>query len=246
MADEKPYELEPEEPAETSRTGPAGGSMGSAPASRPGSAAPAAKIDAPGLLNDFDEDADFSDPGPAKPAARGTPGPADPGAAWPPIVTDASVIPLVGNPKVLGIAGGLLLLGAVIVTGITTTSGRALIPPLITLYEGIVHTGTGVVAVLVASRFAERRVNRVELIAARMLVIVSAFLIVSNLNIPIPGRIDEFLLGAGAYYLALMLLFRLPRFETGLIGGIHFCLWVLMKIGAFMYEVNRAAPAAQG
>ena len=48
-----------------------------------------------------------------------------------------------------------------------------------------------------------------------MLVIVSAFLIVSNLNIPIPGRIDEFCWARGVLPGSTMLLFRLPRFETG-------------------------------
>jgi len=131
-----------------------------------------------------------------------------------------------------------------VVTAVATNSSRPWIPPLITLYEGVVHTGTGVVGALVAARFAERRVNRVDLIAARMLVLVAIFLMVKNTNIPIPGRIEEPLLAAGVYYLGLLLVFRLPRFETGLIGGAHFCLWVLSMLGQLMYGVNAAAPAA--
>jgi hypothetical protein len=220
--------------------------MGSAPAAKPGALAPGARLPTSGrLLDEFDEDADFSDPGPAtppKPAGK-LPPLEEPASDWPPIVTDASVVPFLGSVRALSILGGAMLLLAVIITAIATTSARPLIPPLITLYEGVVHTGTGVVAVLIAARFAERRVNRVELIAARMLVLVSLFLALKNTNIPIPGRVEEHVVAAGMYYLGVWGLFRLPRFETGLIAGTHFCLWVLMLIGALMYQVD-TAPAA--
>lgn len=246
MADEGSYELEPIKPDAPGGTPPPpAGSMPSAPAAKPGKDAPNASLNAPGLLSDFDEDADFSEnPRPsAIPAKRpATLDDDDPTIAWPPIVTDASIVPVLGNAKTLGIIGGVLLVLAVVVTSIATKSSRPLIPPLITLYEGIVHTGTGVVAVLVAARFAERRVNRVDLIAARMLVLVSIFLAIKNTNIPIPGRIEEPLVAAAVYYGVLLVLFRLPRFETGLIGGTHFCLWVLSMLGQIMYEVNAAAP----
>lgn len=278
MADEGVYGLEPEEPESGDGGGvtPSGGaeqgggtgggtgggaaggsSMGSAARGRPGSVAPGARIEAGGLLDDFDEDADFSDPGEGSPARE--PGGGAPGRGvygqtddpeltgnWPPLVTDASVVAVLGSPKVLGIAGGVLLVTAVVVTAVTNTSARALIPPLITLYEGIVHTGTGVVAAIVAARFAERRVNRLDLIAARMLVLVSLFLSIQHLNIPIPLKIEEHLLAAGAYYVGVLVLFRLPKWETGLIAGTHFILWVLMMIGSLMYEVNKATPAGGG
>ncbi|MEZ6233981.1 MAG: hypothetical protein R3B68_07305 [Phycisphaerales bacterium] len=276
MADEGVYSLEPEEPeggggvTPSGGAGPGGGqsggkgggtaggsSMGSAARGKPGSVAPGARIEAGGLLDDFDEDADFSDPGEGGVAAKPGAGARGPGVygqaddpeltgKWPPLVTDASVVPVLGSPKVLGIAGGVLLVTAVVITAVTNTSARALIPPLITLYEGILHTGTGVVAAIVAARFAERRVNRLDLVAARMLVLVSLFLSIQNLNIPIPLKIEEHLLAAGAYYAGVLVLFRLPKWETGLIAGTHFILWVLMMIGSLMYEVNRAAPAAGG
>ena len=251
MADEGMIPLEPEQPPrpEARPIPPGGGSsMGSARPARAGSLAPGAKIEAGGLLDDFDEDADFSEPpSPAnRPAPSGSAPRVDPASAWEPIVTDASSGAVLGSPKAVGIAGGVLLLAAVVVTAISTASGRPLVPPLITLYEGVVHTGTGVVAVLIAARFAERRVNRVELVAARMLVVVSLFLAIKNSSIPIPGRVEEHLLAAGAYYLGVMGLFRLPRFETGLIAGTHFCLWVLMLIGRLMYEVDLKPVAAAG
>ena len=244
MADEPEiYNVEPATPAgpPPSSTPAAGGSsMGSATPGKPGSVAPNAKIEAGGLLDDFDEDADFSDPGTGSPkgVSKRLPPVEEAASAWPPIVTDASVIPVLGSVRGLSIIGGAMLLMAVIVTAVATTSARPLIPPLIALYEGVVHTGTGVVAVLIAARFAERRVNRVELIAARMLVVVSIFLLIKNTNIPITGQIEEHVLAGGAYYLAVWGLFRLPRFETGLISGTHFCLWVLMLIGRLMYEVD--------
>lgn len=243
MADEGTYDVEPEQPDATAP--PASSSMGSAGPSKPGSVAPNARLNASGLLDDFDEDADFSDPGaPAASAGRARPARAEPAAGWPPIVTDASLVPVLGSVRALGVIGGVMLVLAVVTTAIATSSGRPLIPPLIALYEGVVHTGTGVVAVLIAARFAERRVNRVELIACRMLVLVAVFLAIKNSSIPIPMRVEEHLLAAGAYYLGVMILFRLPRFETGLIAGAHFCLWVLMMIGSIMYQVDTAAPAA--
>lgn len=238
MTDQGAYPLEPIEPAKPAAPV---GSVPSAPAPKPGSAAPNASLNAPGLLADFDEDADFSEPAPIDPRAGERRSP-DVTSLLPPIVTDASIIPVLGNPKILGVIGGVLLLLAVIITGVCTTSTRPLIQSLITLYEGLVHTGTGVVAVLVAARFAERRVNRVDLIAPRVLVLVALFLGVYNLNIPIPTKLEEFLLACGIYYLGLLLVFRLPRFELGLISGTHFCLFVLMKLGSLMYEVSKAAP----
>ena len=256
MADEGTYELEPEDGPKPGAPGaepPAGGggaSMGSARAGKPGSIAPGAKIEAGGLLDDFDEDADFSDPGPAAgavsvPSATVRSGVPDPATLLPPIVTDASVLPLIGSPKVLGVLGGVLLVIAVVITGLTTASARPLIPPLITLYEGIVHTGTGVVAVLIAARFAERRANRLELVAARMLAVTALFLAFKNARFLFAWQVEELLLGAGAYCLGVLALFRLPRFETGLIAGSHFCLWVLMEIGRIMYGVVEAAGLRQ-
>ena len=67
---------------------------------------------------------------------------------------------------------------------------------------------------------------------------------VSHLNVPIPGRFDELLLGALAYMLVLWGTFRLGRTSLAILAGSHFILWLIVYIGNMLYSQAQLASTA--
>ncbi|MBX3316899.1 MAG: hypothetical protein KF902_08575 [Phycisphaeraceae bacterium] len=146
------------------------------------------------------------------------------------------------GPNTLIISAAVLTLGAVGMAGYFAPS-HAIARGLATLYDIAVHTGTGIVAVMMAAVFTERRFSEAKLAAARMFFAVSLMHAVVSSNIPIPTKIDEWVLGLSAYALALWGLFRLPRHELTVIGVTHAGLWLIVKFGAELnaFIASRAA-----
>lgn len=146
------------------------------------------------------------------------------------------------GPNTLIISAGILTLGAVGMAGYFAPS-HAIARGLATLYDIAVHTGTGIVAVMIAAVFTERRFNDAKVAAARMFFAVSLLYAVVSSNIPIPTKIDEWAVGIAAYTLALWGLFRLPRHELTVIGVTHAGLWLIVKFGAELnaFIASRAA-----
>ncbi|MBX3360013.1 MAG: hypothetical protein KF705_01030 [Phycisphaeraceae bacterium] len=146
------------------------------------------------------------------------------------------------GPNTLIISAGVLTLGAVGMAGYFAPS-HAIARGLATLYDIAVHTGTGIVAVMMAAVFTERRFSEAKVASARMFFAVSLLYAVVSSNIPIPTKIDEWVLGLAAYTLALWGLFRLPRHELTVIGVTHAGLWLIVKFGAELnaFIASRAA-----
>jgi hypothetical protein len=165
---------------------------------------------------------------------------ASPGAAPKPGATsdqaesaEAAVLVRPGFPgyRTLLVLGGILTLTAVGLSGYeakTHTVARS----LSTLYDIAVHTGTGIVAMLIATIFTERRFNDAKLAASRMFFMVALLYAIVSVNIPIPTTLDQWILGLLAYALAMLALFRLPQRDLGIIGLTHFGLWLIVKLGA--------------
>jgi hypothetical protein len=224
MADE-PYEIEPaDDEPERTPSEPAGGED-----------SPKAELDEPGLRDDFDEDADFTHD-PAVEAALGKPEVHVVGDE--PVDRDALpefVVPGLGPAKLWGIIGCLFLMVALIASAVNAPD-KTIARMALTLYHTAVHTGTGVVAVLVAAFFLEKRVTRFDLAGARMFAAVAAFVALVNLNIDIAGgtKIEEILLATIAYLVIVWVTFRLDRTALFIVAGAHFGLWLVVQIGLLL------------
>lgn len=243
MPDEKhePYRIEPEEEGnpgpEPRPDGPKDDSK------RRG------KIEEPGLLSEFSEDADFDrDPemdrvvaGPARQESPAVYESSEP-------TGEPFVRPSMPDARVLGIIGAVLLVSAMIATGVTAQD-RPVLRVLLTMYNTLLHTGTGVVAVFIAAILAERRLGAFEVAAARMLVAVAAFAFIFNLNINLIGETwagwkgEEALIGAVVYAILVAALFRLWNWQQLLtVTGAHFFLWLVVYVGMQLARAAQAPP----
>jgi hypothetical protein len=205
------------------------------PGEKPGDPAPRAKIEAPGLLSDFDEDADFDrDPeldrviaGPA--ASRVESQPAD--------TREEFIRPGFGDARMWTIAGVVLLVAAMIATAINAPN-RSVARVLLTLYSVLLHTGTGVVALFLTALGTDRRLGNFELAASRMFVAVAAFALILNLHLNLFGegyerwKVEELVLAAMAYVLIVSTAFGLwnARLLAYVVGS-HFVLWLTVYVG---------------
>lgn len=208
-ADATPYDLEPPAPP---------------PALAPGTLAKE------GVLAGFDEDDDFDrDPEVEKALKGGKPPKKAPEPSAP--LPDAFVKPGLGNAQIWGVVGGFLLVGAVVAAAMTSQKKFAM--ALLVLYSGLVHVGTGLVAVYLTARLDSKRVGEIELAAGRMLTAVGAFLLILNLNITIYGhtKTEELLLASTAYLAALAGLFRIWGRTLAILTTIHFTLWAIFELG---------------
>lgn len=161
----------------------------------------------------------------------------------------AFVEPGRGGAKAVAIGGVVVLVGAMTLSGATAGDVRAgtlIAIVLLTAYQIVLHTATGVGAVLVASRLAERPFGRIELAAARMFLAFGLFTLVRTVPIPVPwvGTGLAWLVGVGVYLLALRALFNKPWPGTLVIGIAHLLLWVLMGIGQLLTQVAASGTAA--
>jgi hypothetical protein len=238
--DPAPYELEPVAPPPNPAPAPA----------RPFLAPPVpakGNLEKDGVLSGFDDDADFDrDPevdralGKKHPRSKDAPS-SQPAAAQP--VGPVFITPGLGNAKVWSIVGGVLLISAVVAAAMTNTNRFA--SAFLTLYSGILHTGTGLIAVYFAARIDSRKVGDLELAAGRIATAVGAFLLLFNLNINLAGttKWEELILATLAYAGIIAGLFRLWGRSLGLLLSAHFALWVVFQIGMQLSAWASAVPA---
>ncbi|GIK18320.1 MAG: hypothetical protein DYG93_12585 [Leptolyngbya sp. PLA2] len=188
-----------------------------------------------GLLDDFDEDADLLSDPEVEAAIKGKPKTdrAKPDDEKPKERLDF-VLPMPGGWRLPAILGTVALVAALVFNGLNTPLRPVALAVVKTLYETLMHTGTGVAAVMVASLLTERRFSRFEQAAGRMFLAVSAFALVVNLKVPIPGHIDEFVLAAVAYAGVVWSFFRLPPRETLILMACHFGMWLAVAAGGLL------------
>lgn len=209
-----------------------------APPRKPGKPA----IDAPGLIDDFDEDADFDSDPELDRVVRGIPvektGPTG-------VEQVKSVFKPTGEPmcasaswKVPGITGALITILAAVLAGVYADhSNWAYV--LITIYNAVLHTATGLGALVVSTFLLGRRVGSFEGAVARMLLAVSLYLAVYSLNLDIinSGKLEEVTLAAAAYFGGLVVAFRLAPRDAAVIGAAHFGVVMLLWLGGLLRGV---------
>ena len=143
------------------------------------------------------------------------------------------------KPATLVIAGGVVVLAAMIAAGVNVKPGGAMGTPfffaLLILYRAILHTGTGLAGLWCAAKFVDHRLNHVDLAAARMFLALGAFMLVWALRIPIENSFLEHIIripaAAAAYWLTLFALFRRNRQETTLIALFHVGAMMFVELG---------------
>lgn len=209
-----------------------------------------ARLDAPRLLDDVDDDADLTHDPEVEAALRPSlasrfgkalsfePAPGD----HRPVFVKTGL----GSARVWGVAGGVLAVAAVVAAIVTAPSAKAW-HGIYTLYSVILHTGTGVLAVTAAAALHGERLAYLPLAAARVLAAVAAALLVYNLRLNlIDGtRFDESLFAVIAYLLVIMVTFRLWGTKLLAILACHFLLWMAFVVGSEVRgRIQPAAPPA--
>lgn len=241
---------------------PAGGPVGAS--GKPKAASGKPGIDEAGLLEGFDEDADFeADPEvedarrsggganarPPAGTARSSAKPGSiargsmPGASEPP--GECFVEPGMGSSKVWLVVGGVLLVLAVVAAAITQKD-HPVLASLLVLYNGFLHTGTGVAALGVGSVVAGKRLGPLDLATSRMFAAVAGLLLLTNCTINIFGTtpIEELVLGAIVYAAIVAGTFRFWGQTLATVASAHFLMWLIVKIGMEITQHIGRTPAA--
>lgn len=235
----QPYELAPVEPAPSAPTTPG-----------------KAQIVKPGLLAEFDEDADF-DHDPEVEAAKkgistGTKVGTQPAEAKTPIdPTRLMVVPGRGDLKTLAIVGGVAALAAAIGAAFNEPiADKRFFVAVSLVFDIAMHTITGVGAIGLAAAMLGKVLRNFELAGARMLVATALFALGFQLNFNASAHILGLALAGGSYFLAVWFLFRLKSQDTLVVSAFHFALFILLYlyqwIAVWAASAAKAAPAAGG
>jgi hypothetical protein len=142
------------------------------------------------------------------------------------------------TPKTLAIVGGVLTAGAMVSTGVfgpNHTFWLVVGNVLLTLYLIVVNTATGVGAVAVAARMNSQPLGRLDYAAASMFAAFAMFQAAINTRPSLGYQVltggVPFVVGAGLYFGAVMLLFKKDRRTAMMIAAAHFILWILLQLG---------------
>jgi hypothetical protein len=203
----------------------------------PPPAGKAPTLDAPGLTDDFDEDADFDhDPAAAAPKAVPIKPPA------PRVSPDAFVRPGLGSAQTIGtLAVAVAVLAIVLAAALGTQPWYK--SAVHAAYLTAVQTLAGLVAVVFAARLAEKPLGEPDLALARMLLAVAAArcMLPLTFGVPYTGRFLEALSAFGLYAVVTIVLFRVPRHHWLIMAGAHAALVLLLWIGSSI-EIWASTP----
>ena len=155
------------------------------------------------------------------------------------------------GPKTLMVIGTVLAISAMVLTGMMAAKpssatfwyivGRI----VVVAFNVLLHTGTGVVAVLLAAKLLEQKIGRLDYAAGRMFVAVSAAWLGFSVEVPVPvvGVLLKIVLAVLAYAGCVLILFKADRRDVFTIGGLHIALIMFLEIGIrITAAVANAAP----
>ena len=194
------------------------------------------------LIEDFEEDADFSEDPEVEAALQGRPAKkAEPPRNRP----ERPVLARDGwdRPKPLAIVGGVITIPALVASWLSGTRAPdsdamdGLIATLLALYNTGLHTLTGVAAVLLSGVLLNLTPGRIEVIAARMLAAVAVFQVFVHLDL---GYGLSVLLGVLGYLLVLALLMRTTRDRLFVVSAAHLLLVGITQLGMMLYAAADA------
>lgn len=218
-----------------------------------------------GLLDGFDEDADFDhDPevdqalgrtrksgaGKVKDDREGrSSGDDSPDSEGSTI--DAMVREGRGTTRQILIVGasvtGAAALASAVEAGVASKSafsGIVFLSALGTLFNIALHTITGVGAVGISAALLGKALKRSDLAAARMLVACAVCALGFHLNMGAQAMVLGLALAGGGYFLVVWILFRLRPSEALVVGACHFAIWLLFYLHHALADLTTPAPAA--
>lgn len=213
----------------------------------PASGEPKGKIEAPKLLDGFEEDADFDKDPELERVITGKdkkPKTVEPVA----VAMEDFVKPGLGGPKVWMVAGTVCLVVALVATGVNAENST-FVRVMLMLYNVLLHTGTGVVALFIAATLLKKRLGNFELAASRMFAAVAVFGMMFSFRFaPFSNQgvnsTIVLILASAAYGLLLATLFGLWKKEPlGYVVGSHFGLWLIVAVGSLMTQFVASHPA---
>lgn len=204
-----------------------------------------------GLIEDFEEDADFDhDPeveralrGGRNGERKGSKETKEDGAlkvhtlareAWDP-------------PRVIAVLGAVVTIPALVASWLQAArepnadAMDALIATLLTLYNTGLHTITGVAAVILSAVLLNLAPGRIELISARMLLAVAVFQGLSHIQL---GYGLPVLLGVLGYLTVLAVLMRTTRDRLFVMSATHLVLVGITQLGMMLYAAADARATA--
>ncbi len=192
--------------------------------------------------------------GAAQPIPRGTPpSVATPKSTGIPVVgspasrpqATAFVKPGLGSAQVIALVGAGVALSAVIVSAVYAGQrGERWLPAAVwTLYSTLLHSATGVVAVMIVASATRAKAGDLILACARMLLAVGAFMLVSNLDLPVPGPIGETTLACAVYIGVVWGFFRWRPEVVGSVATVHATIWFIIYAASILH-VWRLTPVS--
>jgi hypothetical protein len=136
---------------------------------------------------------------------------------------------------VLAMVGAGIALGGAVAAAIVAADGRWFAEAVrVLLYVGI-HVVTGVIALATVAHLLGKAFGDFGAAFARMLCAVAALMVGLAVDLPIPGRYVEPLVGVGVYLLAVFLLFRRPWKDVGKIAMFHFLIGMVVMAVLFVF-----------
>lgn len=219
-------------------------------------AVPKPQIAKPGLLTDFDEDADFDHDPEVEQAKKGI----LPGSKLGAKSADAKspidpsrlmVLPGRGDLKTLAMVGAGVALAAAVGAAFNAADGRnRFFVAVSLLFDIAMHTITGVGAIGLAAAMLGKVLRNFELAGARMLVATALFALGFQLNFNASAHILGLALAGGSYFLAVWFLFKLKSQDALVVSAFHFALFILLYlyqwIAVWAASASKVAPAAGG
>lgn len=178
------------------------------------------------------------------PSASQQPAPSPTAAAVPrsgPVLEDAKgeVAPEFCTPRTPGVQvllyfGAFMLVAAMIASGANGYGFWGSIGRIVlTVWQSVVHTGTGVAAVALAAWLVQQRFGNVEFAVARMFVAFTTFSFIMQLQIPPPvvGEVLKVVLAGLVYWTGVLVLFGKSPRETSLVAMAHAGAWLFVEFG---------------
>lgn len=232
----EPYQVVP--PASETPTPPPSSATPAASEPRAKSADLKAKLNLAGLLENFEEDADFDKDPELEAKITGKPRQSmDIPPPVPAVLRPEMIQPGKIQPKHWGIAGLVLLIGAAIAAGVYAPN-HAVARVLLAMYSTFLHTGTGLVALYMAARLLEYRFGNLELGATRMFTAVGVFTLLMSLHLTPFGEYNALnraltvIVAMAGYTLTVASTFKLwDKQKLGFVVGFHALLWMVVEVG---------------
>ncbi|CAG1009636.1 hypothetical protein PHYC_03728 [Phycisphaerales bacterium] len=202
---------------------------------------PKPKIGKEGLLEGFDEDADFERDPEVEKALKGEPKiERPPPDDEPQAPREEFVSPGRGEPEVVGGIGGLIAILALIIAAATSPKDHLAVG-FNNLFFTIVHTVAGIGAIAAGAHLQGCSLGHWSLTLARVLLAVGVFQLVNGIQVSSYPVASRFLLvpaAAGAYLIAMHALFRWPRQRLFVVAACHMLLsfgaWFLFSLYAWI------------